>query len=85
MQERLLNMPVYDELITELLKAEDEAVRKDIISRMQQLDQEYLLRLPLFSLANVAYVNDTDFDMPDAYGNLWYRYDLCFSDWRLMS
>ncbi len=83
MQHRLLDMPVYDELIAELAEATDENVHKDIICRMQQLDQEYLLRLPLFSLANVAYVNENRFDMPDAYGNLWYRYDLCFSEWRL--
>ncbi len=85
MQQRLLEMPVYDELITELSDSTDEATRKNIITQMQQLDQEYLLRLPLFSLANIAYVNNDRFDMPDAYGNLWYRYDLRFSDWRLKS
>ncbi len=83
MQQNLLNMPVYDELIHQMAEASDENARKDIICQMQQLDQEYLLRLPLFSLANIAYVNDARFDMPDAYGNLWYRYDLCFSEWRL--
>ncbi len=85
MQQRLLNTPVYDELIVELAEATDETTRKNLLAQMQQLDQEYLLRLPLFSLANIAYVNDDRFDMPDAYGNLWYRYDLCFSDWRLKS
>ncbi len=83
MQQSLLNMPIYDELINELSLTNNESRRKEIVCLMQQLDQEYLLRLPLFSLANVAYVNDTRLIMPDVYGNLWYRYDLCFSEWRL--
>ncbi len=84
MQTTLLNQPVYDEAIAELGKTMDEAKRKELIYRMQMLDQEYLLRLPLFALANVAYVNNASFEMPEVYGNLWYRYDLRFADWKLV-
>ncbi len=83
MQESILKLPVYDTLIDEIGMTTDEEKRNELITEMQKLDQEYLLRLPLFSLANVAYVNHTRFEMPDAYGNLWYRYDLRFSEWRL--
>ncbi len=83
MQQKLLNMPVYDELLNELSNTTSDGHRKELILKLQQLDQEYLLRIPLFFLANTAYVNYKCFKMPDVYGNLWYRYDLQFSDWSL--
>ncbi len=83
MQQRLLRLPVYDALIDQLSVTMDEETRRNLVCQAQQLDQEHLLRLPLFSLANVAYVKEGRFQMPDAYGNLWYRYDLRFQDWRL--
>ncbi len=83
MQQRLLNLPVYDKLLNELLNTTGDEPRKAIILKLQQLDQEYLLRIPLFSLANIAYVNYENFEIPDVYGNLWYRYDLQFSEWSL--
>ncbi len=85
MQNKLLNQPVYDDLLNKLNATMQQEDRIQIIKDIQSLDQEHLLRLPLFSLANVAYVNDTHFNMPEAYGNLWYRYNLCFEDWRLMN
>ncbi len=85
MQTKLLNQPVYDEVISKLESTTDEAKRSELIQQMQMLDQEYLFRLPLFALANVAYVNDNSFYMPEVYGNLWYRYDLCFEDWKLVT
>ncbi len=84
MQTSIYNMPVYDELIGQLNTALEDQARKDLIYQMQRVDQEQMLRLPLFALVNVAYVNEAGFDMPEAYGNLWYRYDLRFEDWRLV-
>ncbi len=84
MQTSLYNQPVYDEWLNQLEMTIDADKRKEMIGQMQMLDQQYLLRVPLFTLANVAYVNDTHFHMPDAYGNLWYRYDLQFEDWKLV-
>ncbi len=83
MQTSLYNQPVYDELLARLQMTDDEGSRREIIKELQKLDQDYLLRLPLFALANVAYVNEENFNMPEAYGNLWYRYDLRFEEWRL--
>ncbi len=84
MQTRLFHQPVYDEYLAELVVTMDEEEREEMIQQMQALDQEYLFRIPLFSLANVAYVNNDHLKMPDAYGNIWYRYNLCFEDWKLM-
>ncbi len=83
MQTSIYNMPIYDDLLERLSLTLDETARLEIISEMQALDKEQILRLPLFALENVAYVNETRFEMPDAYGNIWYRYDLRFEDWRL--
>ncbi len=80
----MLNQPVYDDAISELGKTMVEEKRKEPIYRMQMLDQEYLFRLPLFALTDVAYVNNASLEMPEAYGNLWYRYDLRFVDWKLV-
>ncbi len=83
MQTALYQQPVYDELLDRLKTTGKKEERRELICQMQQLDQKYLLRLPLFALANIAYVNDTRFVMAEAYGNLWYRYDLQFEDWKL--
>ncbi len=85
MQTSIYNQPVYDEFINKLDKTLDEEDRKALIMKLQEVDKEYMLRLPLFSLATVAYVNDAHFNMPDAYGNLWYRYDLHFENWTLVN
>ncbi len=84
MQTSIYNMPIYDELMEELAITLDDNKRKEIVDSMQELDKEQMLRLPLFALDNVAYVNEARFEMPEAYGNMWYRYDLCFDDWRLV-
>ncbi len=84
MQNSIYHMPVYDALIDQLQNAKDETSRKEIIMQLQELDQDYLLRLPLFALANVAYVNEKRLLMPEVFGNLWYRYDLHFEDWKLV-
>ncbi len=85
MQTALYNQPVYDEYIAQLGITQQDSQRMELVKQMQQLDQQYLLRIPLFSLANIAYVNDAHFNMPDAYGNLWYRYDLKFEKWKLVN
>ncbi len=85
MQENLFNQPVYDEYLEQLEITQNTDSKKSLIQQMQILDQQYLLRLPLFALANIAYVNESHFHMPEAYGNLWYRYDLHFSDWKLVN
>ncbi len=84
MQNSIYHLPVYDPWIEMMDVTMDEDARREIVFEMQKLDQEYLLRLPLFALANFAYVNEIRFQMPEAYGNLWYRYDLHFEDWRLL-
>ncbi len=84
MQMSIYNMPVYDALIGRLDVTLDDGTRETLVEQLQRLDQEHLLRLPLFTLENVAFVNEARFAMPEAYGNLWYRYDLCFEDWRLL-
>ncbi len=84
MQTSIYNMPIYDELIEKLYITLDDTTKMEIVNEMQRLDQEQMLRLPLFALDNVAYVNEARFEMPEAYGNIWYRYDLHFEDWRLI-
>ncbi len=84
MQAVLYQQPVYDELLDALKVTGGKEQRKELICQLQQLDQKYILRMPLFALANIAYVNEERFKMPEAYGNLWYRYDLRFEDWKLL-
>lgn len=83
MQTALLNQPVYDELIDKLTLETDPAAREEIVKDMQKLDQEHLLRLPLFSLANIIYVNDEHIVTGGNYGNVWFRYDFNFPAWEL--
>ncbi len=84
MQTKLYGQPVYDELIGRLETTLDAEERKEIVYGLQRLDQQYLFRMPLFALATNAYVNNDHLDMPEVYGNLWYRYDLRFDQWKLV-
>ncbi len=84
MQTKLYNQPIYDELIGRLETTLDESERRKIVHEMQRLDQQGLFRIPLFALATNAYVNSEHLDVPEIYGNLWYRYDLCFDQWKLV-
>ncbi len=85
MQAKLYNQPIYDELIGRLEMTLDKSERKEIVYEMQRLDQQSLFRIPLFALATNAYVNNAHLDVPEIYGNLWYRYDLCFEQWKLVN
>lgn len=68
-----------------LLKESDVEKRSEILKSLQKTEQEQLLKLPLFTLKNVIFVNTKNINVgKDAqFGNPRYAYDLHFEDWTL--
>lgn len=81
----LVQSDAYDELVNKLNTTLDAEARKDILEELQKLDQEYMFRLPLYSLPNCVIVNTNHLDVGDAqFGNEWYNYDRSFEDWTIV-
>lgn len=80
----LVNDDVFDALYAELCATTDAAARTEIIKKLQQLDQEYLYRLPLFSLQNCIVVNTNKVKTAGIYGNEWWNYDRNFAAWDIV-
>lgn len=80
----LVGDDVYDELYTELCAAVDPADRSAIVTELQKLDQEYLYRLPLFSLQNCIVVHTSKIKTADIFGNEWWNYDRGFESWEII-
>ena len=80
----LVNDNVYDELIAKLNSTVDPAARSEIIRELQKLDQEYLYRLPLFSLQNCIVVNTSRVKTAGVYGNEWWNYDRKIEEWEII-
>lgn len=71
----------FDELYDKLAAESDQAKREEILKELQALEQEELLKLPMFTLKNVIYINTDKVDVKGELGNPWYAYDLNFEEW----
>lgn len=82
--QKLVNDDIYDELVDELRKTTDVAERTQIIKNLQEIDQECLYRIPLYTMKNVIFVNENRLKTAGVYGNEWYNYDRGLEDWELI-
>ncbi len=80
----LVNDDVYDALLTELNATLDPAARAKVIEDLQKLDQEYLYRLPFFSLQNCIVVNTNRLKTAEVLGNEWWNYNRHIEDWEIL-
>lgn len=80
----LVNDNVFDELVAELNATVDAEARTEIIKELQKLDQEYLYRLPFFSLQNCVIVNTSRLKTAGQYGNEWWNYDRQIEEWEII-
>ena len=71
----------FDELYDQLASETDQAKRVEILEELQTLEQEEILKLPMFTLKNLIYVNTDKVDVKGEFGNPWYAYDLNFEEW----
>lgn len=79
--------PLFDELTTKLGVETDAAKRSALLMQLQELEQEHLYKLPLYTIGNVVFVNTERVKLPEGvtFGNPWYRTDIRFEDWEIIS
>ncbi len=75
----------YDDLITTITNEVDREKRKIALLELQELEQERIEKIPLFTLNQVVYINENRVSVPEniAFGNTWFRYDVGFENWEI--
>lgn len=73
----------FDELNKQLAQTSDPAKRSELLTQLQQLEQEKLFKLPLYTFKNYIFINTDKVVLPAGleFGNPFYRYDYKFQDW----
>ena len=76
----------FDELTNQLNESPDPAVRSETLSELQELEQEMLYKLPLYTIGHVLYINTDHVQIPDGveFANPWYRSDIDFENWEIV-
>lgn len=76
----------FDELTNQLNESSDPAVRSETLSELQELEQEMLYKLPLYTIGHVLYINTDHVQIPDGveFANPWYRSDIDFENWEIV-
>ena len=77
----------YDALLSELSASTSAEERNDVLSRLQDLEQETLFKLPLYTIGNNIFVNTGNIKVPEGttFGNPWYRTDIGFENWEAVA
>ncbi len=76
----------FDELVKQLGIATTESERNNILSQLQELEQESLFKIPFYTLGNNIFINSDRVALPDGveFGNPWYRTNIQFEDWKII-
>ncbi len=75
----------YDQFIEELASATSEEQTNDVLRKLQGLEQLRIEKFPLFTLSQMAYINEARVTVPEniVFGNTFYIYDMQFEDWEI--
>ena len=73
----------FDALTEQLNQTSDNAKRKEILEKLQKLEQEKLFKLNLFTFKNFLYLNTDKVKLPEniEFGNPFYKFDYRFEEW----
>lgn len=72
----------FDLLVDELNKSSWAYERKEIYGRLQQLELEYVYKIPLAIVPQYVIYNQRNLDLPEMdFPNLWYYFDIHIEDW----
>lgn len=79
--------PAFDALLTELAACTTADQRSDVLTRMQNLEQEMLYKLPLYTIGNNIFINTDHIKIPEGttFGNPWYKSDIGFENWEAVA
>ncbi len=73
----------FDAKVNELRATTDPAKRAQILLDLQQLEQKYLYKLPIYTMQNIFFVNTAKVKTAGVFGNPWFNWDYKFADWEL--
>lgn len=73
----------FDALTQKLAATSDKEKRGEILKELQKLEQEKLLKLPVYTMQNFIYLNENKLLVPQdlKLGNPFYRFDYKFEEW----
>lgn len=75
----------FNGLFKGLRESPDEDTRTQYLKHLQELEQEKLYMLPMFSLSQVVYIQNQRLSVPEdiKFGSPVYRYDIKLSEWEI--
>lgn len=76
----------FDELVYALGAATSQKESEDIKFELVELEKELFYKMPLFTLNQSVYMNETRLKLPDEieFANSWYKYDKKFAEWEII-
>ena len=76
----------FDELVNQLNQESDPAAQSEILGQLQELEQEMMYKLPLYTIGHVLYINTDHVKVPEGveFANPWYRSDIDFANWEII-
>lgn len=77
----------FDELSSAVAAESDPAKRSEILKQLQELEQENLYKLPLYTIGNNIFVNTDHVKLPDGivFGNPWYISNIHMDQWEIIN
>lgn len=77
----------FDSLLTQLSECTTDEQQAQVLSQLQELEQEQLFKLPLYTIGNNIFINTSHVKIPEgtSFGNPWYKSDIGFENWELIS
>ncbi len=82
---KVLGATEYDDLITVLINEPDKDKLNQALRDIQVLEQAQTRKLPLFTLGQAVYINESRITLPEdfIFGNTGFRYDFRFDEWEV--
>lgn len=76
----------FDELANQIAAEADPAKRSEVLKQLQELEQENLYKLPLYTIGNNLFINTKCVKVPDGvtFGNPWYIHDMDLENWEII-
>lgn len=78
---------MFDEGANAIAAESDPAKRSEILKELQELEQENLYKIPLYTIGNNIFINTDHVKLPDGvtFGNPWYISNIHMNEWEIIA
>lgn len=75
----------FDDLVKSYSSSVDKQEKSGTLMQLQQLEQELLYKIPLFTMGQMIFINQNRLYVPShvTFGNTHYKYDIDFANWEI--